>query len=933
MDLKMRLQKLLQQNENQYWAQRILQQMAYLEQLLTENGRSLHKLESVLGELETAHTQSGVISKQTALEAETALADYRESAKSLRLIFAAHAHIDMNWQWGMDETVGVVIDTFQTMLNLMREYPDYVFTQSQASTYEIIEKYAPSMLPEIRQRVREGRWEVAATTWVEPDKNMISTESQVRHILYTKQYLSRLLELDPDTLQLDFEPDTFGHSRCVPEVLAGGGVKYYYHCRGNDQEELYRWRAPSGREILVHREPNWYLGPVTYDMAQYLPSFCRRNSVTCGLRVYGVGDHGGGPTRRDLERILDMAAWPLMPEITFGRMDQYFRQAEASREQLPIVERELNFVFTGCYTTQSRIKQANRQGEDRLYDSEALTVMAKLAGCPITPVPFDKPWKNVLFNHFHDILPGSGVRETREAALGMAQETNSYCVGNANRALYAMGKSIDTSLFGCRVDRDSTAEGAGVGYGAAKSSDQERAFADTAFQVTQTSRGGGNIRAYTLFNPTQYDRKETVELTLWDWELPLNETALYHTAEEEIPFTVIHENKDYWRHVFCKVAFVAEVPAFGYTTYYAAPAPAPRPVIPYSEPRVHTMSDGPVVLENKHIRAVLKRSTMELISLTEKASGRELLAGPACFRLVDEADTGPFSAWIIGTYGRIRNLNASEFVDSTVLSLDPIRQEVVYSLKFRSSSLRVKVGLDENSSIIRLSAEVDWHEFSVPGKAAPMLQFFVPYAYQAERIRCDIAGGYLDRPALGHDVPVLLYAAPVSQDGPGLMVTTDCKYGYRAYENSLSVTLLRGSHTPDKYPEFGVNQIELGVGAVQSPDWYQLNCSAFCFSHPIYVYSNDLHSGTLPSDGSLLKLEGRSRVTALKPAEDGESILLRVYQNDDCPGKLVLRQPKLQCAAETDLCERETASLPLEEEQVQLELQPWRLHSLKWRTR
>lgn len=167
------------------------------------------------------------------LAAEERLKSLSCVAKSLSVIYAAHAHIDMNWEWGAQETVTAVIDTFQTMLDLMDEYPDFTFSQSQASTYEIIEKHCPSMLERIRARVQEGRWEVTASTWVEPDKNMTGTESMARHILYTKRYLSRLLGVSAESLNIDFEPDTFGHSANIPEgFLSQGGVKYYYHAAG-----------------------------------------------------------------------------------------------------------------------------------------------------------------------------------------------------------------------------------------------------------------------------------------------------------------------------------------------------------------------------------------------------------------------------------------------------------------------------------------------------------------------------------------------------------------------------------------------------------------------------------------------------------------------------------------------------------------------------
>ena len=162
----------------------------------------------------------------------------------------------MNWMWGFHETVGTTIDTFRTMLQIMKEYPQFRFSQSQASVYRILERFAPEMLEEVRQRVREGRWEVTASTWVENDKNLPSGESLLRQYLLAKRYLCGLFDLRPEDLALDFEPDTFGHSAYVPEVAASAGVKYYYHCRGRETHELIsRWRPPPGRSCCCIPSP------------------------------------------------------------------------------------------------------------------------------------------------------------------------------------------------------------------------------------------------------------------------------------------------------------------------------------------------------------------------------------------------------------------------------------------------------------------------------------------------------------------------------------------------------------------------------------------------------------------------------------------------------------------------------------------------------
>ncbi|HPJ22445.1 MAG TPA: alpha-mannosidase, partial [Clostridia bacterium] len=307
----------------------------------------------------------GIITDAVAAKAESILSVLSAEAKKYKIMCVAHAHIDMNWMWDYPETVAITTETFRTVLGLMKDFPEFKFSQSQASVYRIVEENDPQLLDEIRRMVVKGRWEAVASTWVEADKNMTSGESQARHVLYTKRYLEKLLGISPDSIQIDFEPDTFGHSANVPEILTQGGIRFYYHCRGYDGHNIYRWKSASGASLLVYREPVWYNEQIDSDMALFVPEFCDANGIDTLLKVYGVGDHGGGPTRRDLEMITEMQKWPVFPEITFGTYAEFFRLLNSRKEEYPEVTGELNFVFTGSYTSQSRIKKANKTHENR----------------------------------------------------------------------------------------------------------------------------------------------------------------------------------------------------------------------------------------------------------------------------------------------------------------------------------------------------------------------------------------------------------------------------------------------------------------------------------------------------------------------------------------------------------------------------------------
>ncbi len=473
----LRLEK-MKATGNSYWGDRIISQLEYANELSKLAGNQYDELiEQVISTLAERSQKGGAITQETALRGEETLQVLSPLAKQQKLLCAGHAHIDMNWMWRWDETVAVTLDTFRTMLALLRDYPQFKFSQSQASVYQIVETYAPELLPEIKQRIHEGRWEVTASTWVEADKNLPNGESQARHLLLTRRYLRQLLDLKPENFSLDFEPDTFGHSANVPEILASAGVKYYYHCRGDKNPSLYRWLAPSGKSILAYLEPFWYLGYVDPSLARFVPSFCQQFGLDMALRVYGVGDHGGGPTRRDLQRILDMDTWPVFPTLRFGTFAEYFAQVEKIAGRLPEVKGEMNFVFTGCYSSQSRIKKANRLAEAALDVSERFCALAATSGAAYPHTAFTKAWRNTLFNQFHDIIPGSGVIDTREYALGLFQESLALANSQKMRAFQALlpPEEIDHPQEGAPAV---TSEGAGVGFGV----EQYRSLAGLARQ-------------------------------------------------------------------------------------------------------------------------------------------------------------------------------------------------------------------------------------------------------------------------------------------------------------------------------------------------------------------------------------------------------------------------------------------------------------------
>ena len=631
---------------------------------------------------------------------EAALAPLSAKIKEMTVLAVSHAHLDMNWMWRYDETVAITLSTFRTILNFMKEFPDFTFSQSQASVYRIVEKYDPDMLDEIRQYVKEGRWEPTVSTWVETDKNMPAGETLCRHILYAKSYMQELFGIDPDELKLDFEPDTFGHNANVPQILNAGGVQYYYHCRGYEGHHIYRWKSGDS-EILAYREPVWYNAAITPNDFVYMPEFAKKNGISTLLKVYGVGDHGGGPTRRDLTRLMDMMTWPLLPTIRFGTYREFFATLEEKRASFPVVTGELNAFATGCYTTQTRIKYFNKLCEKQLYEAEAFDVFRRMQGISYADgASFREGWEQVLFNDFHDILPGSGVIGTREHALGKYQECLGITTAKKSRALAALAANIDTSAYAICANDDSTSAGAGVGY----------CHTAGVFAYADRNNNGKN-RIYHLFNSTAFPCRTPSTVTVWDYPGDLNDVDVTVNGERVSYQLLDNRPMFYWTHEYQRVAVDALVPAFGYTTVVIRPKT--EGAIPYffpPEPRLDR--DDGFVLENDLLRVELDTMDCSIRRLTDKRTGKDLLNGKsAYFRLITEDASKEMTAWIVGRYAKTEDLTEGVIVRPDEYIKGALVQSVTYTLPFHHSSLRLTVSLEKNSPMVTFRCSCDFGEF------------------------------------------------------------------------------------------------------------------------------------------------------------------------------------------------------------------------------
>ena len=859
------------------WHRRILSELEFCLQMKAHTDIDVSvPVDKALTVLEEAQTKEGVLTDSVCKEAEACLLPLAEEAHTYQLLLVGHAHLDMNWQWGMDETVATVVATFRTMLRIMEEYPEFHFSQSQASTYKIIEEYAPEMMPEIQKRIQEGRWEVTASAWVETDKNMPCLESLMNHIVYTKQYLKEHWNVNPESLDLDFSPDTFGHSAFLPELSAIGGIKYYYHCRGlaDSDKVLYRWKAPSGQELLMYKEPYWYNSEISPLPAIGLPRMATMcGGLRTGMAVYGVGDHGGGPTRRDLNRALEMQRWPVFPQIRFARMHDYFAEAERIRDALPVADHELNAIFTGCYTTQSRIKKGNRKAETALLNAEKLSAFAaNELGTFYADRAFETAWQKTLFTHFHDILTGSCVQDSREYAMGLYQEVQSTANCRATQALETLAAVIDTSAIATEDDEVSVSEGAGVGFGLASGN------------IPTSENATGMTRILHIVNTTGTERYENAKLTIWDWPGNLDLLEITDVNGNPLPFERISDRQRYWGHRFFDVLVTVKVPANGYTTVVLQEKNPVEVTDCYLHTRMIDRHHKPyedIVLENAHLRACFDVRTGELCSLIDKHSGKERLR---------EGETGGLrfirvqrhgmSSWIIDRYLEVQKV-------TELMQVTPIEGQLRSGLKtehnVEHSCVTTTVTLGSEAKYLKVEIHVDWKEDTKGKTIQPLLSYCLPLSDTTGRMLCDVPGGALWRPDQELDVPCQRYGAAEFADGRVLALASDCKYGFRFSRGDLFVTLINTADNPDPYPERGIQDITLFVMPAPADAAILAKETDICLN-PLQYVTNTSHKGTLPTTGSFLQTEGDSVVFTGVAQRDG-CFTVRMYEakGEACP--------------------------------------------------
>jgi len=872
-----------------------------------------------------------------AQEAEAILAPLSPAAREYEVICCGHAHIDMNWMWPWPETVSLTYDTFATMDRLMDEFPRFHFSQSQASVYIAMKELAPELWERIRQRIAEGRWEVTASQWVEGDKNMASGEILARHLLYTRRWFKQELGLPFDAVKVDWEPDTFGHCWTLPGILRRGGVTRYYHHRSNgprlasmsagQTSQVFWWEGKDGSRVLAFDDsPNGYNNEITPRMTHLLLDLERHTGLKTMLWVYGVGDHGGGPTRRHLRAADDMATWPIWPRVTLGTTDDFFssieKQIEEEHLEIPVHKEELNFVFEGCYTSESRIKFANRRGECDLQDTEIAALLAgRICGRAYPRDELFACWRRSMFLQFHDILPGSGVKETIEHAMGGFQENLASTGMIRTQSLRALAGTVDTTALTPTPCPGAADMGLGAGVG------------NEAWWSGMSTLGAGECGGdpFVVFNTAPFVRSELVKVKVWNRELPDGGVIVRDSAGNLTPGQIL-ERGHYWGHQFTVVAFwAAKVPAMGHRAYLIEPGQAPTPCCRvkvgqtgrpiYGLSYVQAQLVNPVVLENDRLEVTVSSEAGGVISLIDKQSGCELVPDGEVLGVIQREQEAPhgMTAWQLGaTVDRVEPLAGCVM---HLASEGPNVAAVLLQGRHNDSEYRLTISLAADSPRIDFDLEVNWLERGDPATGVPALRVAFPIDILTGTAIFETACGIIERPANGEESPALNWAAlsgvglDEQDETLGATLLNDSKYGYQISEDMLRLTLLRSSYDPDPLPELGRHNIRFALQPhVGAFDPARAVRAGYGFNHPLMPVGTTVHGGLLPPEASLLEvLSDNVMLSGLKLAEDGDAVILRLYEFEgiETQAQVAISErlvPSGAPAVETDLLEQPLAS-------------------------
>ena len=846
-------------------------------------------------------------------QAQNKLQSLNAWLKQFTVRAVGNSHIDMAWLWPWTETVEVVRNTFQSVLDLMREYPDLKFTMSSARTYEWMQEKYPDMFEQIKQRVKEGRWEVIGGMWVEPDLNMPDGESLVRQILVGTRYFQKNFGAD---IKIGWNPDSFGYNWQLPQIYKKCDIDYFVTSKllwATDYTKfpyrLFWWQAPDGSRLLTYF-PHEYANEfnpeqITQDLSFYAP-LIYGTKVTDSpqmLYLYGIGDHGGGPTRIMLDqanRLRDRDT--VFPKIEFSTAKEFFADLtqELPNLKVPIWKDELYFEYhRGVYTSQAETKQRIRRDEELMLDAEKYASLASLFGRPYAQDQFELAWKNLLFDHFHDVMPGSGIAVN-------------YL--DAKRNLEDVARSAKEITDGAL---------------------------DEILAHVNTQGDGVPV---VVFNSLSWPRTEVIEAEV---QLPdqARQVEVVDARGQRVEHQLLAMDSATNR---ARLLILADTPAMGYRTYFVRSAANTGASLDVHNRRlVHVVTTSGNTMENGSVRVTVDPQTGCITSLFDLRNQTETLAPSetdtgglrtsACGNLLQAFYDKPkrWDAWNIDSDFEKQHWDLDKADEVKLVERGPLRAVIRVKKHFQNSTFVQDITTYAGVPRVDVKMQVEWHEKHI------LLKVAFPLSTHSDIATFEIPYGSIERPTTRNtpaeqakfEVPAQRWA-DLSNTKHGFSLLNDSKYGYDVKGNVLRLSLLRSPEWPDPHADEGHHEFTYSLYP-HGGNWRDAQTvrRGYELNYKLIAMWAQKHEGTLPREHSFVRVEPDNVVlTAIKKSEDDDSLVLRFYEWAGREADVKLQLPAgAQSASETDLMERSIASLAMHNDAVTVHTKPYEIKTLKVR--
>lgn len=808
----------------------------------------------------------------------------------------SHAHLDLAWLWDISETWDAAVRTFESVLELQQEFLYLTFCHSSPAVYAWIEKHRPELFTAIQQQVATKRWEVVGGLWVEPELNTVNGESIVRQLLYGQHYvLAKFGEIST----VAWLPDSFGFCATLPQILQQAGIEYFVTQKllWNDTTKFpygaFWWRSPDGTTLLSLMSAPIGEGIDPVKMVTYACDWEKQTHLQASLWLPGVGDHGGGPSRDMLEILKRWQKSAFFPRVEFTTAAQYLqriREHSATNNislapetkiipsvdnQLPVWDDELYLEFhRGCYTTHADQKRWNRRCEDLLYAAELFASLATISvGEAYPQAQLETAWKQLLFNHFHDILPGSSIPE-------VYAEVNCY---------WQQVEQVAQNIL-------------------------QQSQAAIASRINLPAPVHPQAVPIVIFNALNWQRSQVVSVPLPTSAHPW---TIYNLEAQSLPC----------QRVDSSLLFLAtDIPAVGYRVFWLSPAAIDTDLANY----INIIPDNAYVLENELLRVIVDQKTGDLASIFDKTHAREILRSHGN-QLQAFEDSGQYwDAWNIDPNYAEHPLPPTELKSIEWLERGAIQTRLRVVRQLGASEFCQDYVLQADSPLLKIVTTVNWQERHVIVKAA------FPVNVAADFATYEIPCGAIARPTEVNqskwEVPALRWA-DLSSAEYGVSLLNDCKYGYDAQAQQLRLTLLRSSTWPDAEADRGVHEFTYAIYP-HSGNWqhahtvrhgYELNLPL-----QVMLVNASNTSQHLPAVGRLLDLQAENLVLmAFKQSETNpQEWILRCYEAHGAPAELCLHSDLgLKFTHSVDLLEQPTPT-PAQISASDYAIAPWKIVSV-----